>query len=238
MGKAHYMAKKSRLSIEQSNKEEGTVDSGQESKDWLLNIHRKLYQWSKSNTEGSYRDIWNWVNDPRNLNLAWQRVATNKGRGTAGVDGVTVRSIGRRKGAEQAYLTDLRARLRNGNYRPQPVKRHWIPKPGKPGEMRGLGIPTIEDRVVQSAILQIIEPLFEARFLHVSHGFRPGRAVRDAIEIIRRTAGTMCRDEQQRKINPPYEWVIEGDIKECFNNISHHAIMTMERKTVSDPKVT
>lgn len=216
-----------------------SVQKSSNADDWLLDIHRKLYQWSKNNAEGgAYRDLWNWVTDKRNLDLAWQRVATNKGRGTAGIDGVTVRSIRNRKGAEQAYLEDLRARLRSGVYHPKPVRRHWIPKPGKPGELRGLGIPTIEDRVVQAAILQIIEPLFEARFLHVSHGFRPGRAVRDAIEIIRRTAGTMCKDERRRKINPPYEWVIEGDIKGCFDNISHHAIMKRVRMTVADHKVT
>jgi group II intron reverse transcriptase/maturase len=239
VGKAHHKAKESRLSIEESNKEERVVDTTQQSnKDWLLDIHRKLYQWSKGNTEGAYRDLWNWVSDIRNLEIAWVRVSTNKGRATPGIDGVIVRDILRRKGAEQTYLVDLRHRLRGGIYKPQAVRRRWIPKVGKPGEKRGLGIPTIEDRIVQSAILQIIEPLFEARFLNVSHGFRPGRAVRDAIEVIRRAGGYMKKDEQGRKISPPYEWAIEGDIKGCFDNISHHAIMKRVRKTIADRKLT
>ena len=147
----------------------------QSDQDWLLDIQRKLYQWGGKNPNEPYRDLWNWVIDPRNLRLAFKRVSTNRGRSTPGVDGVTSRKI--QANGEEAFLVNLRVRLKQKTYQPSPVRRKWIPKPGKPGQRRGLGIPTIEDRVIQSAIKQVVEPIFEARFLQVSFGFRPGRAV-------------------------------------------------------------
>lgn len=216
-----------------------TVDTDAQSpSDWLLDIQRKLYQWSQEHREEPYRDLWNWVTDSRNLEMAWARVASNQGRNTAGIDGVTVRKITDNGKGYNKFLEELRVRFREGRYHPSPVRRHWIPKPGKPGEYRALGIPTVEDRVVQSAILQIIEPIFEARFLQVAMGFRPGRAVRDAIELIRRTARCMKTDETGRKINPPYKWTVEGDIRGCFDNIDHHAMMERVRKGIADRKVT
>lgn len=139
---------------------------------WLLNVQRKLYQWSREHPEDVYRELWNWVTDPRNLRCAWRRVATNKGSRTPGVDGITVVRIRKGKG-EQAFVHELRQKLRDGSYRPSPCRRKMIPKPGKPGEFRPLGIPTIGDRVIQSAVKQVLEPIFEAQFWHASHGFRP-----------------------------------------------------------------
>lgn len=205
--------------------------------DWLLNIQRKLYQWSERHPGESYRDLWNWVIDPRNLDHAFLRVATNKGSKTAGIDGITVKWIRKKVGTEK-YLKQLHERLKDGSYQPSPVKRRWIPKPGKPDQFRGLGIPTVEDRIVQSAIKQIIEPIFEPRFLYVSQGFRPGRAVRDAIELARTTLTSRQRDEQGRKTNSPYRWVIEGDVKACFDHIDHHVLMNRVRRVISDRKVT
>jgi len=220
-------------SISQSKSESADADPDQ---DWLLNIQRKLYQWSRNHPTEPYRDLWNWIIDPRNLRLAFRRVASNAGRNTPGVDGVTATKI--RKGiGEEKYLAILHDKLAAVSYHPSPVRRRWIPKPGKPGQRRGLGIPTIDDRVVQSAIKQVIEPIFEARFLHVSQGFRPGRAVRDAIELIRLTVRGRKRDEQGRKIGQPYPWIIEGDIKACFDEIDHHALMSRLRLVIVDRKV-
>lgn len=121
------------------------MDSNQQSdKDWLLSVQRKLYRWSKGNPADRYRDMWNWITDPRNLRRAWQTVATNKGRRSAGIDGVTVRSIQKGKGGAPAFLDTLRQELRGGTYRPSPVRRKFIPKPGKPGKFRPLGIPTVK----------------------------------------------------------------------------------------------
>jgi Reverse transcriptase (RNA-dependent DNA polymerase) len=120
----------------------------------------------------------------RNLRLAWRRVASNRGARSSGVDKVTVKHIETRIGVER-FLTKTRTALRNGSYRPQPVRRVMIPKRGKPGLFRPLGVPTVQDRVVQAALLQLLEPIFEAEFLTVSYGFRPKRACRDALEHIR-----------------------------------------------------
>jgi retron-type reverse transcriptase len=119
------------------------VDSDhQADKAWLLSVQRKLYQWSRQNLDESYRELWNWIIDPRNLRCAWARVATNQGKRTAGIDGKTVGSI-RRDLGEDAYLGELRKALRRGTYVPSPCRRKLIPKPGKPGQFRALGIPTV-----------------------------------------------------------------------------------------------
>jgi len=155
-------------------------------------VQRKLYQWSLGNPEGQYRDLWNWATDSHNLRIAWRTVATNKGKRTSGIDGKTVGSIQRELG-EVKFLEGLRRELRSGRYTPSPSKRRLIPKSGKPGEFRPLGIPTVKDRVVQCAIKQIMEPLFEARFWHVSYGFRPCRSCHGALEHIRMTMRSMAK---------------------------------------------
>jgi RNA-directed DNA polymerase len=106
---------------------------------WLLGVQRKLYQWSRENPESCYRELWNWVIDPRNLRCAWRKIASNKGKRT---DGMTVTRIRNGQGSE-AFLTRLRAELRAGRYRPSPCRRKLIPKPGQPGKFRPLGIPTV-----------------------------------------------------------------------------------------------
>jgi retron-type reverse transcriptase len=122
-------------------------------KAWLLGVQRKLYQWSRGNPEGSYRDLWNWITDPRNLRCAWRTVASHKGKRTPGVDGVTVSHI--RQQGIGAYLEKAREELRSGSYAPSPSRRVWIPKPGKPGKFRPLGIVTVKDRVVQCADISL-----------------------------------------------------------------------------------
>ena len=109
---------------------------------WLLGVQRKLYQWSRDNPESCYRELWNWVIDPRNLRCAWRKIASNKGKRTAGIDGMTVTRIRNGQGSE-AFLTELRAALRAGGYKPSPCRRKLIPKPGQPGKFRPLGIPTV-----------------------------------------------------------------------------------------------
>ena len=144
---------------------------------WLLSVQRKLYQWSRTHPEDSYRDLWNWITDLRNLRCAWRRIALNQGRRTAGVDGMTVAGIRAGIGSE-LFLEQLRTDLRRGQYQPSPSRRKLIPKPRQPGKFRPLGIPTVRDRVVQCAVKNILEPIFEAGFWHVSYGFRPGRLPR------------------------------------------------------------
>ena len=204
---------------------------------WLLGVQRKLYQWSWENPAEPYRDLWNWVIDPRNLRCAWRSIAINKGRRTPGVDGETVESIASLPGVS-AFLDGLRDELRSGSYRPSPARRVWIPKRRKPGKFRPLGIPTVADRVVQCAVKQILEPIFEARFWHVSYGFRPGRGCHGALEHIRQTIMPRNKVEADGKRHAaPYQWIIEGDIEGCFDNIDHHLLLNRVRRAVADRKV-
>ncbi len=199
---------------------------------WLLDIQRKLYVWSRSHPEQAWRDMWNWLTDPRNLRLAWRRVASNRAARSAGVDGLTVKRIQQRMGADR-FLNELRENLRSGEYSPLPVRRVLIPKRGKPGQFRPLGVPTVADRVVQAAILHLLEPIFEAEFYPVSYGFRPKRSCRDAVEHIRNAIRPPKKAGEPRRLEAPYQWVIEGDIKGCFDNI----VMQRLRSRVGDVKV-
>jgi len=214
------------------------VDSDhQADRAWLLSVQQKLYQWSRDNPDEAYRDLWNWVNDPRNLRCAWRRVSSNKGKRTPGIDGVTVAQISSRQGPD-AFVKRLRQALRERSYQPSPSRRKLIPKPGKPGKFRPLGIPTVKDRVVQSAVKQILEPIFEAQFWHVSYGFRPGRSSHGALEHIRVATTPRAKDAHGKRRRQPYPWVFEGDIRACFDEIEHHALLTRLRRRVADRRVT
>lgn len=206
-------------------------------RDWLLSMQRKLYRRSYENSDYVFGKLWGLVTDPRNLRLAFARVAKNKGKRTAGVDGITVRKILSTSGVE-AFVAQTRAEMRSGAYRPSPVRRVLIPKSGKPGEFRALGIPTVKDRVVQAAVKNIMEPIYEADFYPTSYGFRPGKRVHGALEHLRlllrpkkaRTGSETC-------YRLPYQVAIEGDIKGCFDHISHHGLMTRVRRRIADAKV-
>ena len=139
----------------------------QADKAWLLDIQHRLYKWSRAEPDEAYRDLWNWVTDPRNLRVAWGRVARNRGARSAGADRVTVRKILQRKNGPERFLEETRTLLRLGTFRPSPVRRVMIPKRGKPGQFRPLGVPTVRDRVVQAAVLQLLEPIFEAGLLRL-----------------------------------------------------------------------
>lgn len=201
--------------------------------DWLRIEQRKLYARSEKQVDYVFCKLWGLVTDPRNLRMALARVAGNRGRRTAGVDGITVRKVATRA---EAFIAELRSELRSGAYRPSPVRRVLIPKIGAPGKFRPLGIPTVKDRVVQAALKNILEPVFEADFFPVSYGFRPGKSVHGALEHLRvllRPKATKSEAEPRL----PYQWVVEGDIKGCFDNIDHHGLMKRVRRRVSDPKV-
>lgn len=201
---------------------------------WLQSEQKRLHARSRENPDYVFRKLWGLMTDPRNLRVALARVARNRGRRTAGVDGVTVAMV-LNDGAD-AFVQQLRRELRAGSYRPSPVRRVLIPKAGQPGKFRPLGIPTVTDRVVQAAMKNILEPVFEADFYPVSYGFRPGKSVHGALEHLRlllrpRPAGA----NRERRL--PYQWAIEGDIKGCFDNIDHHGLMLRLRRRIGDPKV-
>jgi RNA-directed DNA polymerase len=123
------------------------------------------------------------------------------------------------------FLDDLRAALKDGSFRPLPVRERLIPKPGGSGKLRKLGIPRIADRIVQAALKLVLEPLFEADFKPCSYGFRPGRRARDAIAGIHHS-GTRG-----------YRWVPDADIEAASGNVSHPAVMDRMRARVKDKRV-
>jgi group II intron reverse transcriptase/maturase len=204
-------------------------------KEWLLIEQRKLYQRSGKHPDYIFRKIWGLITDPRNLRVALVRVSRNKGRRTAGIDGKTVRSVLNHEGAE-AFVDQLRICLRQGAFTPSAVRRVLIPKGSQPGKFRALGIPTVIDRVVQAALKNILEPIFEPDFYPISFGFRPGKSAHAALEYIRILLRPKAvGPKAERRL--PYQWVVEGDIKGCFDNIDHHALMNSIRRRIGDNKV-
>jgi RNA-directed DNA polymerase len=184
----------------------------------------KLHHWAAADPGRRFDDLFNLVYDPATLIVAFNRVATNLGARTAGVDGLTVADVEQIMGAP-SFLDDLRAHLREGTFRPLPVRERTIPKPGGSGKVRKLGIPTVADRVVQAALKLVLEPIFEADFEPVSYGFRPKRRAHDAIAEIHHF-GTLG-----------YRWVLDADIEACFDSIDHTALMDRVRRRVKDKRV-
>src|SRR5918996_933684 len=171
-------------------------------------LQRVLYRSAKQNPTRRFHALYDKVARSDILWRAWVDVATNAG--APGVDGVSIDAIAAEGVAGvRAFLDVLAAELRAKTYRPQPLWRVHIPKPGKPGETRPLGIPTVRDRVVMAAAKLVLEPVFEADFAPCSFGFRPKRSAHDAIEAIRVEA------------NRGRDWVLDADIKACFDAPLH-----------------
>ena len=190
----------------------------------VLEIQSKLHRWAAADPGRRFDDLFNFVYDPATLLVAFDRVARNRGARTAGVDGRTVADVEQQVGVP-GFLDDLRAVLKDGSFRPLPVRGRTIPKPGGSGKLRRLGIPTVTDRVVQAALKLVLEPLFEADFLPASYGFRPKRRAQDAIAEIHHF-GTHG-----------YRWVLDADIEACFDSIDHTALMDRVRRRVKDKRV-
>lgn len=160
------------------------------------------------------------VSRPENLRSAWGRVRSNDG--AAGVDH---RSVAEFERSAERHLEEVRASLVAGTYRPQAVRRVRIPKPGRPGETRPLGIPTVRDRVVQTAVRNVLEPIFEAGFAEHSYGFRPGRSTKDALRRVRKL------------INEGHVHVVDADLKSYFDTIPHDILLERVRERITDGSV-
>jgi RNA-directed DNA polymerase len=167
---------------------------------------------------GRWYSLMDKVCAPATLKAAWDKVRANGG--AAGVDG---QSLERFAAREERYLDELATALRDGHYRPQPVKRVDIPKGD--GKTRPLGIPTVKDRIVQTAMKFVIEPIFEARFCPASYGFRPGLGCRDALR------------EVDRLIKEGYAFVVDADIASYFDTIPHEQLMQPVEERISDGRV-
>lgn len=189
----------------------------------VLEIQAKLHRWANDDPHRRFDDLYNLVTDPSFLLVAWDRVAGNKGARSAGVDGMTAAFVRERVGVVD-FLAGLREQLKSRGFCPLPVRERMIPKPGS-RKRRRLGIPTVADRVVQASLKLVLEPIFEADFESCSYGFRPNRRAHDAIAETRFLASKTC------------EWVLEGDITACFDEISHPALMDRVRARIADKRV-
>lgn len=167
---------------------------------------------------GRWYSLMDKVLAPDTLDVAWMKVAANKG--ASGVDGQSIKAFEARA---QLYLTELSTALRNGTYQPQPIRRVEIPKGD--GRTRPLGIPTVKDRVVQTAVKFALEPIFEAMFLPTSYGFRPGRGCHDALR------------EVAQLIADGHTFVVDADFESYFDSIPHDQLMQRIEERVSDGRI-
>ncbi len=156
---------------------------------------------------------------PANLARAFEKVWRNGG--SAGADEQTVAHFARQAEAELARLHE---QMRDGTYRPQAVRRAWIPKPGS-SEKRPLGIPAVRDRVVQAALRNVLEPIFETEFAEHSYGFRPGRGAKDALRRV------------DSLLKAGHDWVVDADLKSYFDTIPHDRLLALVKARVADGRV-
>jgi RNA-directed DNA polymerase len=188
----------------------------------VARMQTKLHRWAGEDTSRRFGDLFNLVYSPAFLVVAWQRVASSKGARTAGVDGLTVGQAIRDTGVE-AFLDQIRTAVRSDRYEPAPVRQVKIPKGG--GKFRTLGISTVADRVVQASLKLVLEPIFEADFQPCSYGFRPNRRAHDAIAEIHMLAAH------------GYHWVVEADVRACFDELGHTPILDRLRHRIKDKRV-
>jgi RNA-directed DNA polymerase len=183
---------------------------------WTMRMLTALDQGVKG---GKWFSLIDKVHPERTLRAAFSQVAANKG--AAGVDHVTVKMFDDRL---EENLRRLSEDLQSGRYRPQQIRRHHIPKPGSK-ELRPLGIPTVRDRVVQTAMRMVLEPIFERDFAEHSYGFRPGRGCKDALRRV---------DEL---LKAGYTYIVDADLKSYFDTIPHDRLMALVARKVSDGRV-
>lgn len=197
-------------------------------------MQRKLSLWAEqrlederyplfdSNRDRRLHDLLHLLYDRDWLRLAYEYVTQNRGSKSAGCDGLNMSSFERNLEGNLQRLTED---LRTQSFRPQPVRRVYIPK--KDGKLRPLGIPSIRDRIVQEALRMVLEPIFEVEFYRNSYGFRPNRSTTDALAMI----------SSKTNASQKFFWVIEGDIKSYFDTINHEILMRLLRRRIRDKKL-
>jgi group II intron reverse transcriptase/maturase len=185
----------------------------------VINVAKEmehLHKLAAENPGTRFPRLWEKILTEEWLTQAWEEIRKNQGSQTPGVD----KRIG--EDVDLNRIRRISRRMHEGTYRPQPVRRVYIPK--RNGTLRPLGIPTIEDRLVQQALRMVLEPIFEADFLPCSHGFRQSHSPHTALRDVSR-------------MYPRVSWVIEGDIVGCFDNIPHHELLRAVARRIADGKV-
>lgn len=181
---------------------------------------RRLADWINPTEAKKVHSLIDKIYQRKNLEIAWERVRANRGSG--GIDGQSIREF-----AEQAdeQLGRLQRELKEHSYRPQPVRQVSIPKAGKPGEYRMLGIPSIYDRVCQQALLNRLEPIFEPVFDEANFGYRRGRSTQDALRKV------------WKEIKGGREWIVDADLKDFFGSVDHDKLLALVARRISDGRV-
>lgn len=184
-------------------------------------LQHKLYLAAKRSPNRRFHALFDRVCRRDVLRRAWLEVRAN--RGAPGVDAVTIADI--EAAGVEGFLDEVAVALRSGTYRPQPVRRVWIPKPGQPGRQRPLGVACVRDRVVQQAVKVVLEPILEADFLPCSFGFRPRRSAHQALQVMRDA------------VRAGRTWVVDADVESFFDRLDRNLVLDCVRERVSDRKI-
>jgi RNA-directed DNA polymerase len=181
---------------------------------------RRLANWINPTDAKKVHSLIDKVYKRKNLEMAWEKVKANRGSG--GVDGQTLKAFGEQLDPQ---LDRLQSELTEETYKPQPVRQVPIPKAGKPGEFRTLGVPTIYDRVCQQALLNRLEPIFEPVFDEANFGYRRGRSTKDAMRKV------------WKEIQSGREWIVDADLKDFFGSVDHEKLLTLVAQRIADGRV-
>ena len=181
---------------------------------------RRLADWLNPTGARKVHSLVDKVYKLKNLELAWGKVRHNQGRG--GVDGESIASFEEKL---EENLKRLHEELKADLYRPQPVRQQLIPKPGQPGRLRPLGIPTVYDRVCQQALLNRLEPIFDPVFDEANFGYRKGRSPKDALSKV------------WKEIQSGRQWIVDADLKDFFGSVDHEKLMVLINQRVSDGRI-
>jgi RNA-directed DNA polymerase len=181
---------------------------------------RRLANWINPTDAKKVHSLIDKVYKRKNLEMAWEKVKANRGSG--GVDGQTLKAFGEQLDPQ---LDRLQNELTEETYKPQPVRQVPIPKAGKPGEFRTLGVPTIYDRVCQQALLNRLEPIFEPVFDEANFGYRRGRSTKDAMRKV------------WKEIQSGREWIVDADLKDFFGSVDHEKLLTLVAQRIADGRV-
>src|SRR5580658_746440 len=181
---------------------------------------RRLVDWINPTGAKKVHSLIDKVYQRKNLEMAWEMVKANRGSG--GVDGQSLEGFAAQLDQQ---LERLQSELKEDVYRPQPVRQVQIPKVGKPGEFRTLGIPTIYDRVCQQALLNRLEPIFEPVFDEANFGYRRGLSTKDAMRKV------------WKEIQGGREWIVDADLKDFFGSVDHEKLLTLVAQRIADGRV-